>query len=142
MADRVRSDALETLDATLVRHGPRGRLAVELPDSTTLSTDDVLRCTIAGTERFVRPTTVAGGAVRFTGAYEAPSIARSPGGDDDYLRAWLDQADLDAGRTVHVDVIEPGFKYGLRAPGETAVYDATESPDDDLASIAEQFSDP
>ena len=138
MADRVPSEGLDTIDATLVRHGPRGRQAVELPAGASIPTGEVLRLSIDGHERFVRPTTVAGDAVRIAGAYDAPDIARSSDDEHDRLREWIDGSDLDVGRTVHLDVIEPEFKYGLRAPGERRVYDAPEKPDDSLASIAEQ----
>jgi len=46
---------------------------------------------------------------------------------------------VEFGQSVLVDVIEPGFKYGLREPGQRAFYDATESPDGNLADIAEQL---
>lgn len=138
MADRVPSEGLETIDATLVRHGPRGRLAIELPDDVSLATDEVFRLTIDGSERFVQPTWSAEGGIRLGGAYDTPDSARSPGDAENRLQAWLDSTDLDVGRTVHVDVVEPEFKYGLRAPGERAVYDAADPPDEGLASIAEQ----
>jgi hypothetical protein len=35
-----------------------------------------------------------------------------------------------------VDVVEPGFKYGVRAPGESATYRSTGTPDAGLADIA------
>ncbi|MFB6270406.1 MAG: hypothetical protein ABEH83_10705, partial [Halobacterium sp.] len=70
------------------------------------------------------------------GVYDSPSLARDPGTAPDRLAAWIADNDLDAGRSVHVDVVEPGFKYGVRAPGESATYEAVSSPDDSLADIA------
>ena len=70
------------------------------------------------------------------GAFETPRLARTPGEGENYLRAWLGGLGLDFGRTVHLDVVTPDYKYGVRAPGERATYAATESPDRGLAAIA------
>ena len=40
-----------------------------------------------------------------------------------------------------VDVAEAGFFYGLRAPGEAAVYEVPDRPDDGLAAIARELED-
>lgn len=143
MTDRVASDhaSISTLDGTIVAHGPTSRPAIELPDETECSTGEVLRLVVDGTVRFTVPQSFAGDTVRLSGAFETPDDARSPSGATNQLRAWLDQIDLNIGRTVHVDVIDEGFKYGVRAPGTRVVYDAPESPSDSLASIASQIEE-
>jgi hypothetical protein len=69
------------------------------------------------------------------GAYETPDMARAGDGTD-HLGPWLESTGRSAGSTVLLDAIEPGFAYGLREPGERAIYDAVEKPSDSLASIA------
>jgi hypothetical protein len=175
--DRVRSETLRTIDATLVGHGAIDRPAIELPDDVdmdaadradmdadgadrdgtdahgaatggdaaasadgaTVPTGEVVRLVLDGTTRHCRFESFGGG-VRATGAFDTPDLARSPGDGENLLRAWIEDRGLSMGRTVHLDVIEAGFAYGLRAPGESAVYDAPASaPDDSLASIAEEL---
>lgn len=156
--DRVRSEDVPTVDATLAAHGAVGRPAIELPatavarageadasdagaaverlsDAPTVPVDEVVRLVLDGATRHARFESFAG-SVRATGAYDAPDLARSPGDGTNRLREWVDGRDLATGRTVHLDAVEPGFAYGLRAPGETAVYDAPGRPDDSLAAIA------
>lgn len=144
--DRVRSEDLAAIDATLVGHGAVGRPAIELPadavrdggsttDGPTVPTDEVVRLVLSGSTRHVRFQSFAGG-VRATGGFDAPDLARSPGEGENRLREWVEDRDLATGRTVHLDVIQPGCAYGLRAPGESTVYDAVSKPDDSLASIA------
>lgn len=142
--DRVRSGDVPTIDATLVSHGAVGRPAIELPDSADepavedVPTDEVVRLSIDGDVRHARFEQFSSSA-RASGAFDTPDLARSPGEGENRLREWVDEQGLSTGRTVHLDVIEPGFAYGLRAPGEELIYDAPSSPDDSLASIAEQL---
>ena len=70
------------------------------------------------------------------GLYDNPRMARQRDGDN-RLAEWVEAAGLEPGRTALVDVVVEGEQYGLRAPGDSAVYRVVESPDDDLASIAE-----
>jgi hypothetical protein len=141
MADRVASDhaTIPTVDATIVSHGSTNRLAVELPAGSDLQAGDVSRLVVDGSVRFTQPQSFAGETVRITGAFDTPDAARSPGSGTNRLREWLDATALETGRTVHLDVIEAGFKYGVRAPGERVVYDAPDTPADSLASIASQL---
>ena len=143
MVDRVASDhpSVRTLDGTLVSHGPGSRAAVELADGGSIPTGEVIRLVVDGTERFAQPGSFAGGTVRLSGAFDTPEYARSPADRTNRLREWLDRTELTIGRTVHVDVVDEGFKYGLRAPGERVVYDVPETPDDSLASIAAELED-
>ncbi|GAB3689014.1 hypothetical protein GCM10028857_23890 [Salinarchaeum chitinilyticum] len=143
--NRVRSDALQTIDASLVGHGAIDRPAIELPADVdtgtdgTVPTDEMLRIVLDGSTRRCRFETYSG-SVRTTGVFDAPDLVRSPADGENRLREWMDDTGLSLGRTVHLDVIEPGFAYGLRAPGASTVYDApSSSPDDSLASIAEQL---
>ncbi len=142
--DRIAHDnpAVETIRATVARHGAR-RKRVELPEDADadVPTDEIVRLVIDETTHHAR---VEGGFAdagpHITGAHETPGRARSADGTN-HLQGWLDDADRPAGSTVLVDVIEPGFAYGLRAPGEEAVYDAVEKPDEDLAAIARDLED-
>jgi hypothetical protein len=145
--NRVRSDALRTIDASLVGHGAIDRPAIELPADVDTGEDgavpagEVLRLALDGDTRHCR-FEAYGGDTRATGVFDTPDLVRSPGDGENRLRERIDAHDLSIGRTVHLDVIEAGFAYGLRAPGESAVYDApSDSPDDSLASIAEGLDD-
>jgi hypothetical protein len=143
MADRVASDhpSVPTLDGTVVSHGPTKRLAVELPGEAAVPSGEVLRLVVDGTVRFARPQSFAAGTLRLSGAFDAPEDARSPGDQPNRLREWLDRTELTTGRTVHVDVIDEGSIYGIRAPGDRVVYDAPSTPADSLASIARSIED-
>lgn len=133
--DRIASDnpAIETRRAAVARHGGT-RKRVEIPGD--VPTGEVVRLVLDGTTYHAR---IEGGFAdadpHVAGAYETPEMARSGDGTE-RLQAWLDAADRSPGSTVLLDVIEPEFAYGLRAPGEEVVYDAIEKPPDSLASIA------
>lgn len=141
MADRLPSDhdSITTDRATLVRRGGTSRPAVELPTDSPIEypEDEVVRVVIDGDERHARITGSASG-LRIPGVYDDPSFARDPGSAPNRLVEWVERSELGLGGSVLVDEIEPGFKYGLRVPGERVVYEATESPDGSLASIAKQ----
>lgn len=142
MPDRVAHDhpTVETLDATLGRYGGTHRPEIRLPETDAVTVGEVIRVVLDGTEY---RTKVAGssGTPAIRGAYETPRLARNPGSATDALQPWVDERDLDFGRTVHVDIVDPGYKIGLRAPGETATYATTATPDDSLAAIAEDLED-
>ena len=139
MADRLPSDhdSITTVRATLVRRGGTSRPAIELPGDSDVPfpSGDVVRVVIDGDERFARITASESG-VRIPGIYDDPSFARDPGTAPNRFVEWFERSDLEIGGSVLVDEIEPEFKYGLRIPGERVFYEATESPDDSLASIA------
>jgi hypothetical protein len=142
MADRVASDhsSVTTVRATLARRGSTNRPAIELPDdhADAFPVGDVVRVVLGGDERHARIEEYMGDRV-IPGVYDAPSFARDPGSADNRLVEWADDADLELGQSVLVDVVEEGFKYGVRQPGERVFYEATESPDDSLSSIAKQL---
>lgn len=142
MADRIRSDndALQVVDAELEPHGATNRLVVRVPADAdhALPEEGVVRLVLDGSEYRASVTRPLRGEDRLlTGAYDTADAARDPDTDhDDRLAAWVEDSGLDAGRTVHLDVVVDEFRYGLRAPGETATYDTSE-PDRGLAAIAD-----
>lgn len=146
MADRISSDhsSLMTVRATLVRSGGLDRPKIEIPeaDADLFATDDLVRVVADDTEyraRIESPLTDEGREIR--GLYESPTLARNPGDGENHLESWIDGTGIDFGQSVLVDVVEEGFKYGLREPGQRVFYEATESPDDSLADIAKQLDE-
>lgn len=139
--DRVRHDAssVETVDGEVIRRGRTDRRAVRLPPSTPIETDSVVRLVIDGSERFTRPSQAFGmDGLELRGAYPTADAARDPDSATNYLHDWLVDTGLDIGRTVHVDVVAEGYRYGLRAPGEEAIYPAGR-PHSSLQDIAEDL---
>jgi hypothetical protein len=146
MADRISSDhsSLKTVRATLVRSGGLDRPKVEIPaeDADHFPSDELVRVVADDAEyraRIESPLDEDGREIR--GLYETPRIARNPGEGENHLSTWLDGTNVEFGQSVLVDVIEAGFKYGLREPGQRTFYEATESPDDSLSSIAEKLDE-
>jgi len=141
MAQRVSSDhpSVTTVDATLSRNGRTDRPRVDVPAeyADQFPHDEVVRLALDGTQyRAEVRTELASDGLRIMGAYDTPRLARNPGEGENRLAEWYRATDVDFGRTVHLDVVEEGFLYGLRIPGDRAVYEATESPAESLASIA------
>lgn len=143
MGDIVTDDSVDTVDGTLARAGGTNRLEVRVPAAAAddVPAGETVRVVLDGSEYHATPSETASGQPVIRGAYATPSLARDPGSADDHLAAWLDARGLDAGRTVHVDVVEPGFKYGVRAPGESARYESVSAPDASLADIAASLDD-
>lgn len=134
MTDRVPSDhpTVETVRATLERRG-RTRSRLSLPDDDRFPLD-IVRLVLDGDTSHARIESNRAGP-EINGAYDNARLARERTGDD-RLEEWRAESDIDYGRSVLVDVVEPGFLYGVREPGERAVYEAVESPDESLAAIA------
>ncbi|MFB6120178.1 MAG: hypothetical protein ABEJ68_03570 [Halobacteriaceae archaeon] len=139
MAGRVSHEAVETVDATVERSGPvdRPRVVVPATDGAAVPTDGLIRLVLDGSEYRARPVE-SSGEVAIPGAYDTPKAARNPSDATNRLAEWIEDRDLDYGRTVHLDVVDRGSRYGLRAPGERATYEDYSGPDDSLAAIAEQ----
>lgn len=128
------SDGVETVRASIENAGALDRPKLVLPDGTI--PEDIVRI-VANETTYHAPVDVGlGGELELRGLYDNTRIARSGDGEN-HLDAWVETKDLEAGRSVLVDVIVEDEQYGLRAPGERAIYQVTESPDDSLASIAE-----
>jgi hypothetical protein len=140
VTDRLPSDhpSVETVRATLARRG-RTRSRLELPADDRFS-PTTTRLVIDGDTHHARIERSREAGVEINGAYDNARLARERDGED-RLEAWRSNAEIDYGRSVLVDVVEAGFLYGVREPGERVVYDAVESPDEGLAAIARDLDD-
>ncbi|MFB6172770.1 MAG: hypothetical protein ABEJ23_09570 [Haloarculaceae archaeon] len=139
MVDRVAADnpSVETVRATLVRAGRTDRPKVELPEAFSRP-EGAVRLALSGRTYHAVVELSLADVPEIRGAYDNARLAREDGGTN-RLADWVEQHDLDFERSVLLDVVEPGSFYGLRAPGEEAVYEVPNAPDQGLASIAEQI---
>ncbi|MFH5797290.1 hypothetical protein [Haladaptatus sp. CMAA 1911] len=144
MTQRVSSDTTETVRATLAQAGATNRANIEISadDESSFPADEIVRIVMDDTEyraRIERPLTDDGRLIR--GVYDTPRLARNPGEGENRLTEWFDDSNRSFGQSVLIDVVEEGYKYGIREPGSRAVYEATEAPNGSLADIAQQVED-
>ncbi|OYR56061.1 DUF7112 family protein [Halorubrum halodurans] len=148
---RVPSDdeSVASVRVTLARSGGTRRPCVRLPadadlegrvesgscTSLALADGDLVRLVIDREECHARVLADATGRL-LRGAYDNRRLARDPGAGENRLAAWLDANDREPGESVVLDVVVPGELYGLRIPGERAVYDANRGPRSSLSDIA------
>lgn len=142
MSDAVSSDVVDTVRATLARAGRTDRPKVALPDDDRdrFPAGEVVRVVLDGTTRHARVERALDDSLELRGAYANARQAREGDGDN-HLLAWAEASGLEFGRTVQVDVVDEGAIYGLRAPGERAVYSVPSGPDESLADIAEDVGE-
>jgi hypothetical protein len=143
--DRIPSDhdAIESLRGTLEGVGRTDRPKVTLPTDAAdrLPADEVVRVVIDGRTCHTRVQLDFDDQPELRGAFDSPTLARSPGDGTDRLAEWVADADVQFGGSVLVDVVAEGHTYGLRAPGTRTVYEAVDPPDEGLASIARDVED-
>ena len=139
MVDRVGSDnpSVSSVRATLVRRGGTRRPAVSVPAEGTAAAvpDGPVRLSLDGQWRHA-PVGRREDGWTLLGAYDNVRLARERAGTN-RLAAWVDDRDRSIGRSVIIDVVEAGTAYGLRTPGEAAVYEDRGGPPEGLRRIAE-----
>lgn len=144
MGDRIASDhpSVETVRSTCTETATGVKLEVPADERGAFPTDEVVRVALDGEELFARvERALTGDELSIPGVYETPDQARDPSGATDRLTEWTTDHDVSGGGSVLIDVVEPEFLYGLRAPGKTAYYDAREPPSDSLSEIAKDLED-
>jgi hypothetical protein len=130
------SDGVETVRVAIESAGALDRPKLVVPEGTM--PEGVVRIE-ADESTYHAPVEVGlDGEYELRGLYDNARLAREGGGEN-RLTEWVEAAGLEAGRSALLDVVVEGEQYGLRAPGERAVYDIAETPDDSLASIAEDL---
>ena len=138
MSDRVPSDH-ESITSHRTHHrqvGRVGRPRVPLPDAIEVSVGDVIRLSLAGEEYHAQVTQSRDGDRDVRGAFFDAQLARTDGEGENYLAAWVDDAGVDVGDPLVLDVVTPGYKFGLRTPGTRVTYTATDAPSSSLSDIA------
>lgn len=130
------SDAVETVRASIESSGALDRPKLVVPEGTI--PEGVVRVDADGSTYHAHVETSLQGEVEIRGLYENARLARKRDGEN-RLESWVESAGLESGRSALVDVVVDGEQYGLRAPGEDAVYRVVESPDESLSSIAEDI---
>ena len=148
---RVPSDGedVSSVRVSLARSGGTRRPCVRLPEDDALdgrvesgtcdalgvSAGDRIRVAFDREEYHARVAADSKGRL-LRGAFDNRRLAREGGEGTNRLVAWLDANGREPGDSVVLDVVVPGELYGLRIPGERAVYDATRGPRSSLADIA------
>ena len=140
MSDRVASDAaaVTTLRAHLARSGGTRLPCLRVPDEAAVERGDEVRLVLDGRSCHAR---VAGDArgLLVRGAYDNRRLAREPGEGENRLVEWCRDHGREADDAVEFDEVDPGYLYGLRVPGERAVYEVTGRPNEGLRDIADSL---
>ena len=136
------SDSVETTRAELIRLGSARRQGIRLPDSASdeLAAGDLIRLVFDDTEYHSQIAEDTRGLL-IRGAFENRRLARSSGEGKNYLAEWLRDLGRETGNSVEFDTVVDGEQYGLRAPGERAIYTVKQGPSSSLSSIAESLVD-
>lgn len=141
MPDSVSSASVPTVRATLERAGRTDRPKVSIPDDDRgrFPAGEVVRLLVGGKTRHATVERALDDTLEIRGVYDNARLARDGEGDN-RLPEWTDDARLDFGRSVLLDVLDEGFAYGLRAPGEEQIYHVPDRPDEGLTSIADDVA--
>jgi len=136
------SEAVDTTRAEIVRLGSARRQGIRLPEaaSEALAAGDAVRLVFDDTEyHAVVAEDTRGRLIR--GAYDNKRLAKTTGDGENQLADWLHDLGRESGNSVAFDIVVDGEQYGLRAPGERAIYTVKQGPRDSLASIAEDLDE-
>lgn len=142
MTERVSSDhdTVESHRVHLSTVGRTSRFQLPLPDELSCETGDVVSLSLAGDQAYAEVETTLDGDPAVRGAFADRNLARSRNGEDEF-DGWLQGTDATAGDPLVLDVLTPGYAYGLRFPGDRVVYVAPEKPDSSLQSIAQDLDE-
>ncbi|MFQ3320435.1 MAG: hypothetical protein ACI8UR_002434 [Natronomonas sp.] len=130
----VSSDGVDTVRASIEQSGALDRPKLVVPDDVL--PEGTVRVDADETTYHAVVDTGLGGDLELRGLYDNARLARTGEGENQ-LEEWVESCGLEIGRSALLDIVVEGEQYGLRAPGTRAVYQVADSPDDSLASIAE-----
>lgn len=137
MAEQVPHDhpSVSTFRARLARSGGTRRPCLRLPTELDVEAGAIVRLALDGRQYHARVESDSTG-VLIRGAYDNRRLARNPEEGQNRLLAWADDHGLTAGDAVELDAVEAGYLFGVREPGRSAIYEATEQPSQSLSDIA------
>lgn len=145
MPDRIHHDhpSIDTVRGTLDRAGSTAHPKLVLPEEPSLFPEGVVHLTLDEQQYRARIDRSFDGAPEIRSVYDNARLVREGARESgvNRLREWFDANELDYGRSVHVDVVEPGHQYAVRRPGAEAVYTVVPQPDQSLADIADGLDD-
>ncbi|MFC7070440.1 DUF7112 family protein [Halobaculum lipolyticum] len=144
MSDRLASDAAEvaTFRARLARSGGTRLPCLRIPDDADLAAGDEIRLVLDGAQRHATVTSDAKGLL-VRGAYDNRRLMReaATGEGENRLVEWTREHGRAPDDAVDLDEVDPGYLYGLRVPGERAVYTVTKRANSGLQDIADSLYD-
>lgn len=144
MSDRIHHDhpSIDTVRGTLDRAGSTAHPKLVLPDEP-LFPEGIVHITVDGQQYRARIDRSFEGVPEIRSVYDNARLVRegARGSSTNRLREWFEESDLEYGRSVHVDIIDPGHQYAIRRPGATAVYTVIPQPDQSLSEIADGLED-
>jgi len=129
-------DQVQSYRASLIRSGRIRRACLQLPTEITLTEDEVIRLLLDEQQTHARISITAADEQVIRGAFKNSRVAQAPGEGENLLEGWCEKHDLQIGDAVEVDVLDAGFCYGLRSPGDRVVYSVPSRPNASLHSIA------
>lgn len=114
-----------------------------LPAESSLFPEGVVHITLDGQQYRARIDRSFEGVPEIRSVYDNARLVREGARESSVnrLREWFEESDLEYGRSVHVDVIEPDHQYAIRQPGATEVYTVIPQPDQSLSDIADGLED-
>lgn len=138
MTERLPSDhdAVDSHRVHVETVGATGRRRVPLPAAVDATAGDVIYLSLEGDAVHAPIEETLAGDLAVADAFDNARLAGATDEGTDRLRAWLEEVGLGAGDPLLLDVLTPGYAYGLRRPGRRVVYAAVEAPPDSLADIA------
>jgi hypothetical protein len=107
-----------------------------LPEGVDVAVGDVIRLSLEGQSYHAQAAEALDGGVDVRGAFGNARLARTASEGENHLPTWAESVGLGVGDPVLVDVVTPGYKLGLRRPGERVVYEGTDPPSSSLSDIA------
>ncbi len=145
MVERVSSEneSVETVRATLASVGATGRPRVSVPEDVAdrFPADELVTLVLGGKTYHARIDVALNDSLEIRGAYDNRRMAREADGGN-RLVEWADRQGLDVGRSVLLDTVVEGERYGVRKPGETCVYEVPETTGSaSLDSIAQSLEE-
>jgi hypothetical protein len=97
--------------------------------------ESVVNIVLAGQQYHARIERNFDGIPEIRAVRDNSRLAREGEGEN-RLHEWFEVSDIGYGRSVHIDVVERDHLYGVRLPGDQAIYTNIPKPNSSLTDIA------